>query len=321
MVSTASMTQPPHTQTLATHAPKPPATGEMLLWAPAVFAAAWMLWDLAYWWRKVEDYNFGWLVPVLSGYFIYDQWDKVRVRGTPDTRFYWWAWVAAAPIFALVELNRQLVSPAASGSWLLSLATLAGIAATILATRGWDCLRLCRFPLLFLLVAVPLPGTIWKAISTSLQMFVAAANVEILQLLGIAAIRQGNVIQLNTCQVGIDEACSGIRSLQSSIMVSLLMGKLLLTRIDFRILIVLLAPVIAIPGNVIRTLILSLTAQFQGIDAMRKLHDAAGWSVLAFTVTVLALIVLKLRAAEDQGAPPPPKSGNASAPAQAAATG
>ncbi len=270
-----------------------------LLWLPAVFATVWMLWDLSYWWIKYEDYNFGWLVPLLSGYLVYDNWDEIKKQGKIDGRFYLWAWLFAVPIFALVEANRRLVSPAASFSWLLALSTLAGVAATILATRGGRCLRLCLFPLLFLLVAVPLPGSLLHGISQGLQRFVAAVNVEVLGFMGIAALQKGNVVQLRDCAVGIDEACSGIRSLQSSIMVALLMGKILLDTMGARVLLVFLAPLIAIPGNICRTLILSLSAHHGGLEQLKKMHDAAGWSILAVNLIGLGIAVMLLRKIEE----------------------
>lgn len=279
---------------------------EALLWLPALFGLGWLLWDLSYWWQKFEDYNFGWLVPALSGYLIYDNWSEIRKPGRPDGRFYLWAWLLAVPVFALVEANRRLVSPAASFSWLLALATIGGVAATILAARGPRCLRLCLFPLLFLLVAVPLPGTLLHGISQGLQRFVAAVNVEVLGLMGIAALQKGNVVQLRDCAVGIDEACSGIRSLQSSIMVALLMGKILLDSLGARVLLVLMAPLIAIPGNICRTLILSLSAHYGGLAQLKKMHDAAGWSILVVNLVGLGIAVILLRKLEGLLASAPP---------------
>lgn len=272
---------------------------EALLWLPALFSLAWLLWDLSYWWIKFEDYNFGWLVPVLSGYLVYDDWDQVRKPGRRDGRFYLWAWLVAVPVFAVVAASRQLVSPAAGASWMLATVTLVGVGATILATRGIECLRRCLFPLLFLLVAVPLPGLMLQGISQGLQRFVAAANVEILGVMGIAALQQGSVIELrNQVFVGIDEACSGVRSLQSSFMVALLMGKILLDGMGPRILLVVLSPMIAIPGNIVRTVILSLAAYHGGLAKLRELHDIAGWSILVVNLVGLGLVVVLLRRLE-----------------------
>ncbi|MFI5337703.1 MAG: exosortase, partial [Opitutales bacterium] len=35
---------------------------------------AFVAWDQSHWWRVKEDYSFGWLVPLFTGYVIYDRW-------------------------------------------------------------------------------------------------------------------------------------------------------------------------------------------------------------------------------------------------------
>ena len=40
---------------------------------------------------------------------------------------------------------------------------------------------------------------------------------------------------------------------------------------------------LAILGNLIRSLYLSLTANSKGLQAIDKVHDEAGWSILVFT--------------------------------------
>ncbi len=52
------------------------------------------------------------------------------------------------------------------------------------------------------------------------------ASVELLGWLGIPAMPHGNVIEVATGMVGIDEACSGIRSFQATLMISLFLGEL-----------------------------------------------------------------------------------------------
>ncbi|MBI5767745.1 MAG: archaeosortase/exosortase family protein, partial [Verrucomicrobia bacterium] len=38
---------------------------------------AFVAWDQSHWWRIKEDYQFGWLVPALVGFVIYDRWPKI----------------------------------------------------------------------------------------------------------------------------------------------------------------------------------------------------------------------------------------------------
>ncbi len=53
------------------------------------------------------------------------------------------------------------------------------------------------------------------------ELTVAAFN-----LFQIPAVQHGNLIEVRTGLLGMDEACSGIRSLQATFMVSLFLGEL-----------------------------------------------------------------------------------------------
>ncbi len=82
------------------------------------------------------------------------------------------------------------------------------------------------FPICFFLVAVPWPSGLENFLTQSLMRLNTATTVELLGFFGIPAVQQGNVIEVGTGVVGIDEACSGIRSLQAALMISLFLGEL-----------------------------------------------------------------------------------------------
>ena len=56
--------------------------------------------------------------------------------------------------------------------------------------------------------------------------------------------------------------------------------------------------ILAIVGNIGRSLYLSLMAHWRGMDAIEKVHDAAGWSVLAFTAAGVVLLSWMISRAE-----------------------
>jgi exosortase len=267
---------------------------EWFLWAPVIAAAAYLLWDLQYWWSRMEDYNFGWIVPLFSGYLIYENWSAITKVKRPDRRWYLPAWIFAAFCFGIVSNYKALIGHDQTPSWILAFGTLAVISSAIVATWGWKALRLCLFPLLFLLVAVPLPQSMWGGISQGLQRFVAAVSVEALSFMNIPVLQHGNTLELESGHVAIADACSGIRSLQMSIMVGLLLGKLFLKTYFMRLLIVLLGMMIAIPGNLIRTLWLTTTAHYEGMEAMNAIHDLAGWLVMGATVVGVVVVCILL---------------------------
>ena len=79
--------------------------------------------------------------------------------------------------------------------------------------------------LLFMLIALPWPVQLEQAIIQGLMRLVAGLTVGVVTLMGIPAIQHGNLIEVGAGLVGIDEACSGVRSLQSSLMLSLFLGE------------------------------------------------------------------------------------------------
>ena len=82
-----------------------------------------------------------------------------------------------------------------------------------------------RFPLLFFLVSVPWPTLIEYPLIQTLTRMDVSATCDLVGWFGIPAVPHGNVIEVATGMVGIDEACSGIRSFQASLMISLFLGE------------------------------------------------------------------------------------------------
>jgi exosortase len=282
------------------------ASARAALWLlPLAVVAAWWVRDLSFEWSSLVEYRFGPIVVMLTAYLVWERWPT---RPKPE------APVSFAPSLALAsfgfvcvlaaELYRIGLARTPTSSMLLSIGCASFIAAQLLVLAGRPTLRHFLFPLLFFFIAVPIPKFFWNPIVLGLQSFVAMLNVETLRVMGIPAERHVHIIQLPNTQVGVDEACSGVRSLQSSIMAALFVGDLTLRRWGWKVFFVLGGVGLAIAGNFVRSLYLSLTAYRHGAEALKAVHDAAGWSVLAFTavgVVLLALLVSRL----DRGLPVP----------------
>jgi len=125
---------------------------------------------------------------------------------------------------------------------------------------GEVALRHYWFPLFFLLTSVAWPSKIENWVTQGLQRGVARATVEVVGLFGIPAIARGSTVDIATGRVGIDEACSGIRSLQTSIMLALLLGELFRLRPWQRILLLPFGILMALAANLGRTTLLTWSA-------------------------------------------------------------
>jgi exosortase len=256
---------------------------------PTWIAFLWLVSKAQWFWTHKPEMEFGWMVLLLSGFVLWDQWAR---RPALSPRIRW-------PIFFLVPLGGGLlflmqIYQAAYGMMPavlmgLSAGVYAIAAANICYLYGWRGLRFFAFPILFFLIALPLPSFLYNPIVGGLQQKVAAVNVEVLNIIGIPAHQVGSLIQLPNGTVGVNEACSGIRSLQSTIMATLFIGYLTLRRGPLQWALLVFGIFLAIFGNLIRSLYLSLTANAKGIAMVEKVHDTAGWSILLFTALGVAV--------------------------------
>src|ERR1035441_3361199 len=259
-------------------------------------------------WSAYEQYNYGWAVPFLCVYLI---WQRGRDNGTTGLRdnrtglvvsgrvvsspVVLWSLALCAFLYAPTRFLHE-----ANPTWRLTSLfwTLEVIGLTLLVlhlfaevgsqrpegrsqrseVRGqW---RGLAFPICFFLVAVPWPSGLETFMVQSLMRSNVATTVELLGLFGIPAVQHANVIEVGTGVVGIDEACSGIRSLQATLMISLFLGELYRLTIRRRVGLVVLGFVLAFAFNVARTLLLTGIASARGVGAVASWHDPAGASIL-----------------------------------------
>jgi len=146
------------------------------------------------------------------------------------------------------------------------------------------------FPICFFLVAVPWPSGLENFLTESLMRLNTATTVELLGLFGVPAVQHGNVIEVSTGIVGIDEACSGIRSLQATLMLSLFFGEVYRLAVRRRLGLILLGFALAFLFNVGRTLLLTGVASAKGVGAVASWHDPAGVTILVACFLSLWLI-------------------------------
>lgn len=256
---------------------------------PFALILGWWVFDLQVHWQSRPEYQFGWVVLLLVGFLAWDRWPSRPASDSPRVWLGILLALAAMPCVLLAELYKQGVGTTPTSSMLLSIGCTLFVAALVLAQHGASTLRHFIFPLLFLFVAVPIPKIVWNPVVLGLQGLITTLNVETLKLMGIPAQQLGNVIRLPNCTVGVDEACSGVRSLQSCVMAALFIGDQTLRFAGSRIVLFVVGIGLALIGNFARSLYLSTTAHRAGPEALHNVHDAAGWSILLFTAVGLAL--------------------------------
>jgi exosortase len=242
-------------------------------------------------WSVNAQYYYGWAVPFLAAYLVSERvakWPEARPPAHP------WIFVVVVALLALPLPVLRMVSEANS-DWRMVLwamgASATGISLGLLfLAGGWPWARRLAFPILFMATAIPWPTFLESALVQGMMRLNAEISAEFVSLCGVPAIAEGNVIRLPTGVLGVNEACSGIRSLQSTLMASLFLGGLYRLSWAGRVLLVVLGTGIAFFFNVVRTVFLSWQGAFHGIEATEKWHDSAGFAILAMVLACLWLI-------------------------------
>ena len=170
------------------------------------------------------------------------------------------------------------------------------------------------FPICFLMLAVPWPTRLEHWLVQGLAGAVVKLAGEALRWMGIAAWSAGNLIHLPNTVVGVEDACSGVRALQGSLMCAVFFGEFGRLRKLRRGLLVVAGLLAALLLNFGRNLLLAWTAASNGTVAAERWHDSAGIGTLlaCFAVTAIAAWLLRERAEDPVSSDVPRMLGNLS---------
>lgn len=267
------------------------------LWVLVAGYWLWMIWACSGEWSNNQDYNYGWFVPPLALYFWWKRHERPRaavtsdecqVTGSPGSQGCWLAWVVVVISLLLIlplEVVRQTPIHWRPVLWSIALIAFINTLAVAWLTGRRGALQAVLFPGAFMLLGVPWPTFVENAISFPLMQMVTQWSVGLIHLLGYPATAAGTTITLPNCTVGVEEACSGLRSLQTALMVGVAAGELTLLRFVPRIILLFVAFAMALAGNQVRVLMLVMAGIGGGNGAVSSAHDAAGYVVLAMLLS------------------------------------
>ncbi len=255
-------------------------------------------------WGADENYSHGFLMAPLAAYVVWRERD--RLSAIPVKPSVAGLVIVAGSLLTLVagRLGVEL--------FLTRMALLGTVAGTVVFLWGWRHLRALAFPLLLLVLSIPIPSIIFNQITMPLQMLASRFGVATISMCQIPVLREGNVIVLATTTLEVAEACSGIRSLVSLVALAVIWGYLTDSPGWLRWLYAIAAAPIAIFANGIRVAGTGILSHLYGPEAAQGFfHTFSGW--LVFIVAGLLLLTLHRLAvwlvpSARTGAPAAPKS-------------
>ena len=244
---------------------------------------------LVYDWYTIPDYSHGFLVPLFAAFLV---WDKRKVlSATPIKQS--WAGIALV-VFSIAVLILGVYGVELFTARMSFVMLLTGLIWTFF---GWAMVRALQFPLLVLILAIPFPAIVFNQITFPLQLLASKIASEILPLLGVPTLHEGNVIKLPVMDLEVAEACSGIRSLMSLFTLAIFYGYFLERTTVRRVILALASIPIAVTANVARIVGTGLCVQYWDPDkALGFFHEFSGWVMFVISLACLYLVhrVMKL---------------------------
>lgn len=146
-----------------------------------------------------------------------------------------------------------------------------------------------------LVFLLPIPGELRHAIAYPLQEMATSVTHSMLEVIGISAIKSGNVLVINGEQVAVGEACNGMRMVFALTLVVYGFAFSMPLKSGTRMTLLMLSPAIAMVCNVLRLVPTSLIFGYSDVHVAQQFHDWAGWVMLPVAMVMLAAVLRTIR--------------------------
>src|SRR4030095_14457448 len=247
-------------------------------------------------WSVNEQYNYGWFVPFFALYLFWLRWQDRPAPSPPSKTLLPWIFIGVPALLLLLPIRLfEIGTPEWRPlGWIHTASVAALTLLCIWSAGGKPWLHHFTFPIAFFFTAVPWVTPIEVPIIQGLMRAVAAVAAETVTLFGIPTQLEGNLIRVSSGLVGVNEACSGVRSLQIALMIGLLFGELKRLSIWRRFVLVAGAVAIALAANLCRGVFLVWVAATKSISEVNRWHNLVGYAIvgLVFVGTVILAMLL-----------------------------
>lgn len=255
------------------------------------FAAAWSYWTtlgviVARW--DEPQYSHGYLVPVFAAFLLWQRRD--RLAGSA------FSFNALGLGLIGLALALRLLGTRFSFQYVDQISILPCLAGMVMLVGSWPALSWSIRALAFLGFMIPLPHSVEHALSGPMQSLATTVSTFLLQAIGRPALAEGNVILLNDIELGIVEACSGLRMLVVFFALSTAVAMLISKPLWEKLLIAGSAVPIALASNILRITVTGLFYDTFGNHFGGHLfHDVAGWLMMPLGLAFLGIELWILR--------------------------
>ena len=238
-------------------------------------------------WER-EAYSYCWLIPPVVLFLIWLKRDDLIAAPSQPS------WKGLMPFglgiifFWLGELSGEFFTLYMS-FWMM----LVGICWLHL---GWQKLKIIGFALLFTLTMFPVPHFINTRAILQLRLISTKLGVALVQLYGLPAYREGNIIDLSFTQLQVVDACSGLHSLISLIVLCLLLVYFFKDHWWKRVVLFFSSIPLAIITNSMRIAITAILYKYFGAKVAEGFFH--GFSGLAIFAVCIPFLIIEMKILE-----------------------
>jgi exosortase A len=243
------------------------------------------LYGMAVDWYIDENYSHGFLIPLISGYLVWERRHTIKSVATSPSNL--------GSFIVIVGLVIYLIGNVAGESFTMRVSLLFVMGGALLFTYGGGLFKTVSFPFFYLIFMIPLPYILYDSIAFPLKLLVSKYSVDFLRVIGVPTMREGNVIYLVNTTLEVADACSGIRSIMSLLALSAALAYFTQRGWLKRAVLIALAIPIALFANSIRVIGTGILASRYGSRVAEGFfHEFAGLVIFGVAMAMLILSAL-----------------------------
>jgi exosortase A len=228
-------------------------------------------------------YSHGFLVPFVFLFLVWRQRDILKSTPIAPQKM--------GLVLLILSLLIHLIALRWQIKFVSGFSLITAIAGLSLYLFGKGVTRKILFPLCFLVFMVPLPRVLIIHISFKMKIFAAQVGTEIINLIGLKAVRAGSIVNLPNTSITVGNPCSGLRSLISLTALGAVYAYLAKVSLSKKLTLFAASIPLALISNIIRIILVLLVAYVYGAEvATGKFHDFSGFLLFVFALAGLMLV-------------------------------
>ncbi len=241
------------------------------------------------------DYSHGFMVPLVSAYAawqISQDNPRDKLTGLPHLAL-GLICLAMGILMIIMGMWYQIaLLPEGMGVGFLG---AVGIGAMVIGCTaiggGLRAIKSYSFPLVYLIFAIPFPQSLTQPFTLWLRELVSAIGERMIRLIGLTVYREGNVLHLANSTLGVEDACSGIRSFWMLLAGAVALGWLLQLPWKRSLFLWLCTLPISIAMNSLRVVFTAvMVVRVSPEFASGWRHELSGWCTFIGGLVVLILL-------------------------------